>query len=69
MIVQPKPAAGERQRFLTVRRVAEQVDHSERQVRRWIAAGELVVHHFGRSIRIAQADLDAFIAMRRRAGR
>lgn len=66
MTVQSKPVAGERRRFLTVRRVAEQVDHSERQVRRWIAAGDLAVHHFGRSIRIAQADLDAFIAQHRR---
>jgi excisionase family DNA binding protein len=52
-------------RFLTVREAADQVRYTERHVRRWIADGKLPVHRFGRSIRIAQEDLDAFIARRR----
>jgi excisionase family DNA binding protein len=53
--------------MLTVRQAAERLGYCERQVRRWIAAGSLPTHSFGRSIRVAQADLDAFIACHRRA--
>jgi excisionase family DNA binding protein len=35
-------------------------------VRRWIESGELHVHRFGRRVRIADEDLAAFIALRRR---
>jgi excisionase family DNA binding protein len=52
--------------FSKVRQIAEKVDHSERQVRRWIADGDLAVHRFGRSVRVSDADLEAFIASRRR---
>jgi excisionase family DNA binding protein len=38
---------------------------SLRSVRRWIADEKLVVHHFGRAVRIAESDLRAFIAAHR----
>ena len=38
---------------------------SEKSVRRWLAAGVLPFHRLGRQIRIAEADLLAFIAARR----
>lgn len=59
-----RPAADARP-MLKVRQVADQTGYCERQVRRFIAAEELPVHRFGRSIRISQADLDAFIARHR----
>jgi excisionase family DNA binding protein len=49
----------------SVEGVAEQLGVSSKTVRRWIAAGELPVHHFGRQLRISEADLAAFIAQRR----
>ena len=33
---------------------------SIRTVRRWIKSGELVAHHFGTAVRIAESDLKAF---------
>ena len=36
-----------------------------RTILRWIAAGELVAHRFGASVRIAEADLRAFVALHR----
>ena len=59
-----RPAADTRP-MLKVRQVADQTGYCERQVRRFIAAEELPVHRFGRSIRISQADLDGFIARHR----
>ena len=50
-----RPAADARP-MLTVQQAAERLGYCERQVRRWIAAGALPTHSFGRSIRIAQAD-------------
>ena len=38
---------------------------STRTVRRWIKRGDLVAHHFGTAVRIAEADLKAFIARHR----
>jgi excisionase family DNA binding protein len=34
-------------------------------VRRWIKSGELVAHHFGNAVRIAESDLKHFIARHR----
>jgi excisionase family DNA binding protein len=42
--------------------VAEQLDVSEKTVRRLIASGELACHRVGRQIRISDADLATFIA-------
>ncbi len=48
--------------FYTVLEIAKHLKVSERQVRRWIAKNELVVHRLGRSVRVAESDLDAFLA-------
>jgi excisionase family DNA binding protein len=52
-------------KLLTVREFADLSRHSPRQVARWIAAGELRVHRFGRGVRIAQDDARSFIAAAR----
>ena len=52
-------------KFLAISEVAEQLGVSTRTVRRWIENLELVTHRFGRAVRIAERDLQAFIAMHR----
>ncbi len=47
--------------FYTVPEIAKHLKVSERQVRRWIAKNELVVHRLGRIVRVAKGDLDAFL--------
>ena len=59
-------ASSDRPRFLSASAVAQQLGVSTKSVRRWIESGELHVHRFGRRLRIADEDLAAFIAMRRR---
>ena len=54
-----------KRRFHTVREIAELLKVSQRTVRRWIADGELAVHRLGRSVRVLDADLRAFLASRR----
>lgn len=49
----------------TISQVAEKLQLSPRQVRRYIAGRVLPVHCFGRRKRISGADLAAFIARRR----
>ena len=51
--------------FWTTRDIAEDLDVCERTVRRWIDAGDLVAHRFGRSVRIADNDRRAFLAAHR----
>ena len=58
---------GEPPRFFSIAYVAEALSVSDRTVRRWIDRGELVVHRFGRGVRIAETDLKAFLAVRRDA--
>ena len=53
-------------RFRTIAEVAEALAVSSRSVRRAIDRKELVAHHFGRTVRIAESDLKAFIAQHRR---
>ncbi len=53
--------------FLTVRQVAERCGVSERTVRRWIKTGELRAHQLGRSVRVSEEDLAAFLAVHRNA--
>jgi excisionase family DNA binding protein len=48
--------------FLTIDQVATNLSVSARTVRRWIKSGELPVYRIGRSVRIAQTDLGAFLA-------
>ena len=52
--------------FFTVSEVAKNVRLSERQIRRLIAHGDLVVHRIGRAIRISASDLDQFLRRRRK---
>jgi excisionase family DNA binding protein len=52
-------------RFFTIAEVADHLRVSARTIRRWIAAGELIVHRPGGIIRIAEADLRAFLAVHR----
>jgi excisionase family DNA binding protein len=66
-------AEGHRQRggvlpkFNSITTVAEALDVSPRTVRRWIENGDLVVHRVGGVVRIAEADLRAFLALHREA--
>lgn len=52
-------------KFHTVDQVADELGVSARSVRRWIKRKELIVHHFGASVRVADHDLQAFIARHR----
>jgi excisionase family DNA binding protein len=52
-------------RYLTVAESAEYLNTSERFVRRLIAERRIAFHHVGRHVRLAVADLEAFV----RAGR
>lgn len=53
--------------FFTIAEVAESLHVATRTVRRWIKAGDLVVHRAGAVVRIAEADLRAFLALHREA--
>lgn len=55
----------QRPQFLTVRAVAEHLDISSRTVHRWIKNNELAVHRVGRCVRILEADLKRYLAVRR----
>ncbi len=48
-----------------IKTVAETLEVSTRTVRRWIARGELIAHRMNGVIRIAEADLRAFLAQHR----
>ncbi len=54
-------------KFLTIAEVAERLSVSTRTVRRWITAGTLQVHRFGRLVRVSETDLVAFLALNRDA--
>jgi excisionase family DNA binding protein len=51
-------------RLYTVAQTAAYAQTSEKTVRRWLNSGVLPCHRLGRQIRIAEADLLAFIAAR-----
>jgi excisionase family DNA binding protein len=61
----PAPHRREPVQFLTTSEVAQRLSVSERTVRRWIERGELIAHHLGAAVRIADLDLKAFLALRR----
>jgi excisionase family DNA binding protein len=63
--VAPRRHFREPLRFFTVAEVAERLHVSTRTVRRWIENFELVTHRFGRAVRIAESDLNAFLAIHR----
>lgn len=52
-------------KFYAIKTVADTLEVSTRTVRRWIARGELIVHRVNGVIRIAEADLRAFLALHR----
>jgi excisionase family DNA binding protein len=52
-------------KFFTIADVAENLAVATRTVRRWIKSGELVAHHFGGAVRIAETDLQAFLSAHR----
>ena len=56
-----KPASSSKRPLRTVQGTAERLNVSTRTVRRLIDAGDLPVIWIGRSIRIDDDDLDAFI--------
>ena len=51
--------------MLTCDEVAEQLQMSERHVRRLMAAGALPVHRFGTAVRVSSDDLARYIASTR----
>jgi excisionase family DNA binding protein len=51
--------------FWTIQDLAKDLDVSERTVHRWICMGDLIVHRFGRSVRISDNDRRAFLAAHR----
>jgi excisionase family DNA binding protein len=61
----PRPQVPEPLRFFTVAEVAERLQVSTRTIRRWIENGELVAHHLGGTVRIAENDFTAFLAIHR----
>jgi excisionase family DNA binding protein len=52
-------------KYYSIKAVAEAFDVSARTIRRWIANGDLVVHRVHGVVRIAEADLRAFLALHR----
>ena len=49
------------QTWLSVERIARELDVSEETVRNWIRRGQLKAYKFGRDYRIKQTDFDAFV--------
>jgi excisionase family DNA binding protein len=61
----PRLASRAPDQFRTVRQTAEYLGVSDRTVRRFIDAGHLLSHRIGRSVRISEADLRAYLARSR----
>ncbi len=55
----------DRVQFFTIAETAQMLRVCSRTVRRWIAAGKLIAHRFDTSVRIADPDLRAFLALHR----
>jgi excisionase family DNA binding protein len=51
--------------MLSINDVADITGVATRTVSRWIKGGKLVVHRFGRAVRVAEADLKVFLALHR----
>jgi excisionase family DNA binding protein len=49
-------------RFYSIDEVADHLGVSPRTIRRWINAGKLRAHRFGRTLRIANDDLQDFLS-------
>jgi excisionase family DNA binding protein len=62
----PRPdSSGLTQAFYSIGELAERYEVSERTVRRWVIAGDLVAHRFGHQLRVSAADRAAFERLRR----
>lgn len=61
----PRRRSSETVHFYTIAETAGLTGVCTRSVRRWIDRGDLVAHRFGRAVRIAEADLRAFLAVHR----
>ncbi len=53
--------------FSTISGFADELQVSEKTVRRWIKGGELIAHRFGNQWRISRPDGELFIRTRRGA--
>lgn len=51
--------------FFTIPDIAKELQVSEKSVRRWVKAGELIAHRVGNQIRIAPDDYTLFLRQRR----
>jgi excisionase family DNA binding protein len=54
-------------RFYAIQTVAQGLEVSTRTVWRWVARGDLIVHRVNGVVRIAEADLRAFLALHRKS--
>jgi excisionase family DNA binding protein len=61
----PRHHSRERISFFTVSDVAGHLGVSTRTVRRWIEGRQLIAHHFGRAVRVAEEDLRTFLRAHR----
>jgi excisionase family DNA binding protein len=52
-------------KFFTIAEIAERLHVAARTVRRWIVAGDLVVHRVGNVVRVSEGDLRIFLALHR----
>ena len=53
------------ERFFTLADVAERYDVNVQTIRRWVDAGELIPHRFGRQLRVSAENLKTFDKLRR----
>ena len=51
--------------LMTILQTAEHLQVSTKTIRRWIDAGDLIAHRFGRQWRISNSDLRTFIRAHR----
>ena len=51
--------------FHSIQEIADCLQVCDKTVRRWIEAGDLVAHRFGRQWRISDDDLESFLKLRR----
>jgi excisionase family DNA binding protein len=63
--VSPRRSGRSLPKYYSIKAVAEALDVSSRTVRRWIANGTLIVHRVDGVVRIAEGDLQAFLALHR----
>jgi excisionase family DNA binding protein len=59
------PQSATARKFHTIQAISDSLDVCARTVSRWIASGELIAHRLGRTVRIADDDLQVFLARRR----